>query len=103
MRPLAPRGSAGLCVGTSGGPVPDRDRPSRSGAVPRRDLDRVLPPDQPAANEALLAFLADAFAVPRRQVELFAGAQSRQKRVRVLAPERARAEACCRQWGVETG
>ena len=58
-------------------------------------------PVEGAANLALLEFFAEAFAVPRRQVELIAGAQSRQKRVRVLAPERARAEACCKGWGAE--
>ena len=60
-------------------------------------------PVEGAANQALLEFLAGAFAVPRRQVELIAGAQSREKRVRVRAPERGRAEACCSGWGVGTG
>lgn len=35
------------------------------------------------ANEALIAFLAEAFGVPRRQVELLSGHASRSKRVRI--------------------
>lgn len=38
------------------------------------------------ANAKLLAFLADAFAVSKRQVSLESGQQSRQKRVRITQP-----------------
>lgn len=55
-------------------------------------------PVEGAANAALVEFLADAFGVPRRAVELLAGDQSRHKRLRVRAPERARAEALLREW-----
>ena len=44
------------------------------------------------ANEALVAFLAECFGVPRRQVTLEAGSRSREKRFRIegssLNPER---------------
>jgi uncharacterized protein len=55
-------------------------------------------PIEGAANEALLEFLAELFEVPRRQVELVAGPQSREKRVRVRSPERTRAEQRLRDW-----
>jgi uncharacterized protein (TIGR00251 family) len=35
------------------------------------------------ANDALIAFLADRFVVPRRQVRLVAGAKSREKRFEI--------------------
>jgi uncharacterized protein (TIGR00251 family) len=45
------------------------------------------------ANEALLAFLASRFGVPRRAVNLAAGGKSREKRVEIrgsrLSPEEA--------------
>jgi hypothetical protein len=43
----------------------------------------AAPPVDGQANEALIAFLADAFGVPKRQVELLSGHASRSKRVRV--------------------
>jgi len=58
-------------------------------------------PVEGAANAELLAFLAESFGVAKRDVELIAGGQSRHKRVRVHGPERARAEALLRAWGVE--
>jgi len=57
-------------------------------------------PVEGAANEALLAFLAESFSVARRDVELIAGAQGRHKRARVHGPERAKAEAKLAEWGV---
>jgi len=57
-------------------------------------------PVEGAANQALLDFLAAAFAVARREVELVAGAQGRQKRARIRSPERARAEETLRAWGL---
>lgn len=45
------------------------------------------------ANEALIAFLAERFQVPKRQVTLVAGAKSREKRFEIagsnVAPEEA--------------
>jgi uncharacterized protein (TIGR00251 family) len=46
----------------------------------------AAPPVDGKANAELLRFLADAFAVPRRQVSLLRGETSRQKVVRVEAP-----------------
>ncbi len=43
----------------------------------------AAPPVDGQANEALIAFLALAFGVPKRQVELLSGHASRSKRVRV--------------------
>lgn len=46
------------------------------------------PPLDGRANAQLLGFLADAFGVPRSQVELESGELNRHKRVRVRAPRR---------------
>jgi len=51
-----------------------------------------------AANEALLQLLAEAFQVPRRRCVLVSGETSRQKRVRIEAPERAHAERVLAGW-----
>ncbi len=40
------------------------------------------------ANDALIAFLAENFGVPRRQVRLEQGETGRQKRVRIEAPRK---------------
>ena len=45
------------------------------------------PPVDGAANDALVALLAERLGVARRQVELIAGATSRRKRVRVRGVE----------------
>jgi uncharacterized protein YggU (UPF0235/DUF167 family) len=50
------------------------------------------------ANAALLAFLAEAFAVPRQAITLVHGARSRRKIVRVVAPRRRPDRA----WGEPT-
>lgn len=42
------------------------------------------PPVDGAANEALIAFLSDVLAVPRREITLLAGEKSRDKRVRIV-------------------
>lgn len=55
-------------------------------------------PVEGAANEALIEFLAAAFQVPRRRCVLVSGETSRQKRVRIEAPDRALAEAVLRGW-----
>jgi uncharacterized protein (TIGR00251 family) len=52
-----------------------------------------------AANAALIEFLADAFSVPKRSVTLLSGETSREKRVRIAAPERAHAERVLSGWG----
>jgi uncharacterized protein (TIGR00251 family) len=46
------------------------------------------PPVDGKANLALRRFVADAFGVPRSQVEILAGDQSRGKRVLIRAPRR---------------
>jgi hypothetical protein len=46
------------------------------------------PPVDGKANSMLLAFLAEEFAVSKRQVSLLSGQQSRQKRVLIVAPQR---------------
>jgi uncharacterized protein len=44
----------------------------------------AAPPVEGRANEALLKFIAELFAVPLRQVELKQGAQSRRKVVAII-------------------
>lgn len=43
----------------------------------------AAPPIEGRANEALLRFLAELFAVPLRNIELLRGAQSRHKMVKI--------------------
>lgn len=47
----------------------------------------AAPPIEGRANEALMRFVADQFAVPLRNVELVRGAQSRHKMVKVTGSE----------------
>jgi uncharacterized protein (TIGR00251 family) len=47
----------------------------------------AAPPVEGKANAALLRYLADAFAVPQRAVTLVHGETSRQKTVRIMAPQ----------------
>jgi uncharacterized protein (TIGR00251 family) len=51
-----------------------------------------------AANDALLAFLAETLQTPRRRCVLVSGQTSRQKRVRIEAPDRALAERVLASW-----
>ena len=46
----------------------------------------------------MLEFLAEALQVPRRRCVLISGATSRNKRVRIESPDRARAELTLAQW-----
>ena len=48
----------------------------------------AAPPVEGKANAALVAFLADAFDVPLRNVSVVRGEKSREKTVRVNAPAR---------------
>ncbi len=48
----------------------------------------TAPPVDGKANRHLLGFLAKAFGVARRDVELLAGLSGRDKRVRIRAPKR---------------
>jgi uncharacterized protein (TIGR00251 family) len=48
----------------------------------------TAPPVDGRANAALIAFLAETFGVPKRQVTLLAGDTGRSKRLRVAAPTR---------------
>jgi len=43
----------------------------------------AAPPVEGAANEALVAFLADALELPRRSITIVSGEKSRDKRVRI--------------------
>jgi hypothetical protein len=55
------------------------------------------PPIEGRANDALIAFLADFFSVPRRNVELLSGASSRAKVFRLTGITLANAEALLKQ------
>jgi len=57
-------------------------------------------PVEGAANAELIEFFAAEFGVAKRDVELIAGAQGRQKRVRIRAPDRALAEEKLRTFGL---
>ncbi len=45
------------------------------------------PPVDGKANSQLIAFLSDAFAVPKQAIQIESGQLSRQKRVRIKAPK----------------
>lgn len=47
----------------------------------------TAPPVEGAANEHLVDWLAKQFGVPRRQVTLLQGEQSRRKLVRIVSPQ----------------
>ena len=49
----------------------------------RRKLRLAAPPVDGKANAALVEFLAEEYGVPKRNVTIEAGLQSRQKRVRI--------------------
>jgi uncharacterized protein (TIGR00251 family) len=57
-------------------------------------------PVEGAANTELIEFFAAEFGVAKRDVELIAGAQGRQKRVRIRAPDRTLAEEKLRAFGL---
>jgi uncharacterized protein (TIGR00251 family) len=52
-----------------------------------------------AANEAVISFIAESFAVPRRSVEILSGDRGREKRLRIAAPDPALAAALLARWG----
>ena len=56
----------------------------------------TAPPVDGKANQALLKFLADEFAVPLRQVRIESGRASRRKRVRIQRPARVPARLAAR-------
>lgn len=58
----------------------DRIRGVSGGLV---QIDVAAPPEGGKATERMLGFVAESFAVPRRNVELVSGAHARWKRVRV--------------------
>ena len=62
----------------------------RAGAILVR---LAAPPVDGAANDALVAFLAAALRLPRRQVTIVSGEKSRDKRVRVEGLDEASARA----------
>lgn len=49
----------------------------------RRKVRLAAPPVEGKANDALVEFLAEHYGVPKRNVRIEAGLQSRQKRVRI--------------------
>lgn len=53
----------------------------------RLKIRLAAPPVDGKANAALRAFIADAFAVPQRNVELAAGETGRKKTLRVMSPK----------------
>lgn len=68
---------------------PKASRDSITGGHGDRLKIRITaPPVEGRANEHLLKYLANEFAVPRRQVLLLAGAGGRSKRVRIERPAR---------------
>ncbi|SMF96260.1 hypothetical protein SAMN02949497_3652 [Methylomagnum ishizawai] len=48
----------------------------------------AAPPVDGKANQRVIDFLAETFAVPKRDVVLLAGESSRDKRVRIASPKR---------------
>jgi uncharacterized protein len=79
LRILAqPRASRSKVVGEHGGAL---------------KIALAAPPVDGAANEALVAFLAELLGIPRRQVSLVSGHASRRKTVEVAGVDAARAEA----------
>lgn len=58
----------------------------------RLKIRLTAPPVDGKANAHLIAFLADAFAVAKRQVNLVSGELNRQKRLRISRPQRLPAE-----------
>ena len=55
-------------------------------------VDVAAAPEDGRANRQLIVFIAKSFAVPRADVELLSGANSRQKRVRITGAWRLPAE-----------
>jgi uncharacterized protein len=49
----------------------------------------AAPPVDGAANDALIAFLADALTLPRRNIQILSGEKSRDKRVAILGVDDA--------------
>jgi uncharacterized protein (TIGR00251 family) len=58
----------------------------------RLKIRLTAPPVEGAANAALIAFLAEAFGVAKRQVTLLAGDTGRAKTLRIAGPARLPAE-----------
>ena len=63
---------------------------TRGGAILIR---LAAPPVDGAANDALVAFLSDVLALPRRQIKIVSGEKSRDKRVRIEGLDEAAARA----------
>lgn len=72
---------------------PGASRSEFAGAHGARLKIRIAaPPVEGRANAALIDFLAGAFAVPKQRVVIERGASSRQKSVRIIAPQRLPSE-----------
>jgi uncharacterized protein (TIGR00251 family) len=63
---------------------------TRGGAILIR---LAAPPVDGAANDALVAFLSDALALPRRNIQIVSGEKSRDKRVQIQGLDEATALA----------
>ena len=75
---VQPRASRSRVVGEHGG---------------RLKIQIAAPPVEGEANAALVELLSDLLGVPRRQVEIASGDTGRRKKVRVIGPDLAFAEA----------
>jgi uncharacterized protein len=74
--------------------IPRAPRTVVDGTRGRAILVRLAaPPVDGAANEALIAFLADALDLPRRSIRIIAGETSRDKRVRIEGMDEATARS----------
>lgn len=63
---------------------------TRGGAILIR---LAAPPVDGAANDALIAFLSDALALPRRNISIVSGEKSRDKRVQIVGIDESTARA----------
>jgi hypothetical protein len=68
----------------------------------RLKIRLAAPAVEGKANAALCAFIADAFAVPQRSVELAAGDTSRKKTLRVASPKLRPDLAWAQNFGVSS-
>jgi uncharacterized protein len=74
--------------------IPRAPRTRVDGTRGRAILIRLAaPPVDGAANDALVAFLSDALALPRRNIRIISGETSRDKRVAIQGLEHAAAVA----------
>ncbi|MBF0095759.1 MAG: DUF167 domain-containing protein [Magnetococcales bacterium] len=63
----------------------------------------TAPPVEGAANQALCHWLAEQLRVAKSRVQLLAGEQSREKRLRVQAVDAGAVKAFCQRWRLPGG